>query len=52
MKETMRPTIRVVSTAVLPRLRRKVALGMRAMAKDVAPVQGSKDVASTISLSF
>ena len=48
----MRPTVRVVSTAVLPRLRRKAAQGMRAMAKDVAPAQGSKDVAPAVPLSF
>ena len=48
----MRPTIRVVSTAVLLRSRRKAAQGMRAMAKDVAPAQGSKDVAPAVSLSF
>ena len=48
----MRPTIRVVSTAVLLRSRRKAAQGMRAMAKDVALAQGSKDVAPAVPLSF
>ena len=32
MYETMRPTVRVASTAVPPRSRRKAAQGMRAMA--------------------
>ena len=51
----MRPTVRVASTAVPPRSRRKAAQGMRAMAKDVAPAQGSqgsKDVAPAVPLSF
>ena len=48
----MRPTIRVVSTAVLPRSRRKAVQGMRAMAKDVALARGSKDVAPAVPLSF
>ena len=33
----MRPTVRVVSTAVLPRSRRKAAQGMWATTKDVTP---------------
>ena len=48
----MRLTVRVVSMAVLPRSRRKAAEGMWAMVKDVASAQGSKDVASVVSLSF
>ena len=48
----MRPTVRVVSTAVLPRSRRKAVQGMRAMAKNVALAQGSKDVAPAVPLSF
>ena len=48
----MTSTVRVVSTAVLPRSRRKAAQGMKVMAKDVALVQGSKDVAPAVPLSF
>ena len=48
----MRPMVRVVSMAVLLRSRRKAAQGMRAMAKDVALAQGSKDVASVVLLIF
>ena len=38
----MRLMVRVASTAVLPRSRRKAMQGMRAMVKDVASAQGLK----------
>ena len=48
----MRPTVRVVSTAVLLRSRRKATQGDEGDGEGCCPAQGSKDVASAVPLSF